>query len=347
MGQFVENIAEGDNLTGSLTLADDTICQYLRAATSWLRLNCDVIVPLYSNEGGSRKTEKLHPYISELLGQRRTWAQKNDKKEPLTGRILSTMGQLADEAKCGPQGELSMDCVLYDCCRLGIFTGSRLAEYGQGALPRNAPTDGWLPLPSSRDVPKEWRGKPCAFVASDFEFYNAHRTLVAHSDVKTGREEAVFVHVRFRYDKSNHNFTIRKYKQVTENPVCPVAAARSFIRRGPKILVNEDEPLAMFRAKNGRRHTVRGKHIQDFMRRACIRAHPDENHYLRRRINRLLTHSLRVTAAVALYNAGVDIDDISFRLRWNSDAVKLYIRDCYRTIGALTSRALAGAFADV
>ena len=87
--------------------------------------------------------------------------------------------------------------------------------------------------------------------------------------------------------------------------------------------------------------------IQQFMQQACKLAYPDPAHYLRIRIDRLMTHSLRVTAAVALHNAGVSLDDITFRLRWNSDAVRLYIRDCNRTIDELTSCAIAGAYADI
>jgi hypothetical protein len=129
--------------------------------------------------------------------------------------------------------------------------------------------------------------------------------------------------------------------------LCPVAAALSFTRRGPKLLNHEFEPLGMFIAKNSQRYTVRGRHVQRLIQDACRLAHPAPAHYLRQHIDRLMSHSLRVTAAVALHNAGVSLDDISFRLRWNSDAVKLYIRDCYRTIGDLTCRTLAGAYADV
>ena len=343
----MESLAAGDNLNGMLNMSDDTICQYLQSATSWMALHCGVAVPLYTNEGGTRKTEKLNPYISELLCQRRTWAKKKDKKEPLTGRIFDVMERLAYESRAGPQGDLSMDCVLYDCCSIGLFTGSRLAKYGQGVLPQNAPSDGWMPLPNSRDVPPEWQGKPSAFIADDFEFYDERQLLVSHSKVLAGRAEAVYVHVRFRYDKSNNNFTFRKYKRVPGHILCPVEAVLSFIRRGPSILVHNFEPLAMFIGKNGKRYSVRGRHIQEFMQRACKLAYPDEEHYLRRRIDRLMSHSLRVTAAVALHNAGVSLDDIAFRLRWNSDAVKLYIRDCYRTIGELTCRALAGAYSDI
>ena len=72
-------------------------------------------------------------------------------------------------------------------------------------------------------------------------------------------------------------------------------------------------------------------------------AHPDPKHYLRIHIKRLVSHSNRVTAAVALYNAGVKIEDIAFRLRWNSDAVRFYLRDCFRTVGELTERVVNGA----
>jgi hypothetical protein len=86
MGEYMESLAEGDNLNGKNDLSDDTICNYLRAAASWMLLHCGVAVPLYSNEGGTRKTEKLNPYLSELLAQRRTWAQKRKRRSLSQGR---------------------------------------------------------------------------------------------------------------------------------------------------------------------------------------------------------------------------------------------------------------------
>lgn len=65
---------------------------------------------------------------------------------------------------------------------------------------------------------------------------------------------------------------------------------------------------------------------------------------MRLHINRLMAHGIRVTAAVLLSNAGVAVDDISFRLRWNSDAVKLYLRDNDRMVSDLSSKVVAGAF---
>ena len=86
------------------------------------------------------------------------------------------------------------------------------------------------------------------------------------------------------------------------------------------------EPLGFFVAQNGRRYNILGAHVKQYLAEACFLAHPDENHYLRIHINTLVAHSFRVTAAVALHT-GVPIDVITVRLRWNSDAVKVYLRD--------------------
>jgi hypothetical protein len=70
----------------------------------------------------------------------------------------------------------------------------------------------------------------------------------------------------------------------------------------------------------------------------------DPNHYMHRNAHRVVGHSLRVTACVALHNAGVSLDDITFHLRWNSDAVKAYIRDCAHTVDELTGHVISRAY---
>jgi hypothetical protein len=99
-----------------------------------------------------------------------------------------------------------------------------------------------------------------------------------------------------------------------------------------------------FTAENGRRTNVSSSHVKIFLQQVCIRAHPEPNHYLRIHIDQLVSHSYRVTAAVALSNAGVSIDDITFRLRWNSDAVQRYLRDGTRAINELSFKAMKGAY---
>jgi hypothetical protein len=79
------------------------------------------------------------------------------------------------------------------------------------------------------------------------------------------------------------------------------------------------------------------------MRWACIEAHPDPDHFMRRNIHLLHSHSNRITAAVALHNADVPMEIIAARLRWSVESVKFYLRDCFRAIGQLTERAINGA----
>ena len=151
--------------------------------------------------------------------------------------------------------------------------------------------------------------------------------------------------VRFRYDKSQNNFTIKRFQRVMP-PFCLVRGVLSILERHHfDTARGEGEPLGFFFAQNGRYYNIQGTHVKQFLAEACFLAHPDKNHYLWLHINKLVAHSFRVTAAVALHNAGVPIDVITVRLRWNSDAVKVYLRDSEQLARTLSFKAMHGAFA--
>jgi hypothetical protein len=302
---------------------------------------------LFTQGDGSTPSDKLDPYLAEILASRRQWKRPAPKKEAFSAAMLTAMRDMAIAAVNSSKSDwLSRDAVLYDLVTLGIFTGSRLAEYGQSGLPTGSKADSWNVIPDTPDAPREWRGKPLAFLASDFKFYSANKILLSHAEVCDDPLRAIYVSVRFRYDKSKFNFTYRQFKRVQHSHLCPVAAAVRIIRRGHigDLLAPRSEPLGMFRGKNGQRYTVRGHHVAKFLKEACIRAHPDPNHYMRLHIDRFMAHCIRVTGAVLLSNAGVPVDDIAFRLRWKSDAVKLYLRDNDRLVDELTSKVVAGAY---
>ena len=88
---------------------------------------------------------------------------------------------------------------------------------------------------------------------------------------------------------------------------------------------------------------LKADHVKNIMRDACIHAHPDPDHYMRKHIHLLHSHSNRITAAVALFNADVPIEQIAARLRWSVESVKHYLCECYTKIGALTTKAIEGA----
>jgi hypothetical protein len=59
-------------------------------------------------------------------------------------------------------------------------------------------------------------------------------------------------------------------------------------------------------------------------------------------IDRIMAHSNRVRACLALHQAGVVVEDIAFRLRWQVPSVQFYIHESYSKIGDLTQKAVAG-----
>jgi DNA-binding NarL/FixJ family response regulator len=79
------------------------------------------------------------------------------------------------------------------------------------------------------------------------------------------------------------------------------------------------------------------------MRQACVDAFPDLNHHLRQHVSQEDSYSNRVTAAVALANAGCTINEIAYQLRCKPESVEHYLRCCYKQIGALTEAAIRGS----
>jgi hypothetical protein len=346
-GVYLQEVARGDNLTGRDDISDDTIRLYLSAANAYFRFRYNVLTPVFTQGNGSVQSDKLDPYLAEILASRRNWKRPAPKKETISTPMLDAMLSMASAAcSLSKDGWLSRDAVLYDFVILGIFTGSRLAEYGQSNLPPGSKADGWNVIPDNPDVPQEWRNHPVAFLASDFKFYSSAKILLTHHEVDADPHRAAYVSIRFRYDKSKFNFIYRQFRRNTDSHLCAVSAAARIIRRARTgiLLDHRAEPLGMVRGKNGQRYTIRGHHVAKFLKDACLKAHPDPNHYTRLHIDQFMAHCLRVTAAVLLSNAGVPVDDISFRLRWNSDAVLLYIRDNDRLVDDLTARVVAGAF---
>jgi hypothetical protein len=181
IGTYMQALKNGDNHKNLDDLCTDTIMGYIHAAALYLETQCNITVPLYIQKGGAHKQNTLNPFLSNLLVDRRNWKKKRDKKEPLTGSILDAMLELV---ALDPQGILSAMSAVYDWCHFGLFTGSRLGEYGQSKPPKGAPND-WFAAtaPNSKDVPAEWHGKPLAFIEEDFTFYTSKKIALSRDAV--------------------------------------------------------------------------------------------------------------------------------------------------------------------
>ena len=122
------------------------------------------------------------------------------------------------------------------------------------------------------------------------------------------------MHIRFRYDKGPENFVTKKFRRVPNNFLCSVQAVTLILSRADRLGIPVAFPIGAFRpfgAPPGQFVFLTRQDVAEVMQAACIRAYPNPDHYLRRNIRLLQSHSNRVTAAVALSNAGVPIDIIA------------------------------------
>lgn len=110
--------------------------------------------------------------------------------------------------KCDDHVLLSLCWAALDWTALGLHTGSCLAEYGQS---KTQPGELFTRVPNSPDTGR-WAGMPLAFICDDFTFYDV--SLKCHPYQECLRESSLPTHVciRFCFDKSKNNFTIRKFK---------------------------------------------------------------------------------------------------------------------------------------
>jgi hypothetical protein len=81
------------------------------------------------------------------------------------------------------------------------------------------------------------------------------------------------------------------------------------------------------------------------MRTTCLATYPNLEYFLHKNASRIVAHSLRVTAAVALFNMNYSIEEIAYRLRWQPQSVQRYKRECAKHSDERTKSAMEGACA--
>ena len=142
----------------------------------------------------------------------------------------------------------------------------------------------------------------------------------------------------------SRNFTIRKFRRSGHKFLCRVLAAISIIVRALALRVPRTCPIGVNRVSpTGSFTYLRSIDICTRMPKVCKLAHPASMDYYHDKSKLMVSHSNRVTAAVALANAGLSIDAIAFRLRWLPQSVQHYLREYSSGIGKLTLDAVMGA----
>jgi hypothetical protein len=344
IGAFIDEVKSGNNIQG-LHLTGQSLRNYTTAAALCFQLLTGTMPQYYDQTTLTQKRIYLHPYLHDKISQRTTWSNPTTQKEPFTYRMLSLHASyhLKRSHKDSFSTFFSLNHVVWDWLRLGVFTGSRVAEYAQSGLKRN---QRYQCIPNTPDA-GQWAGQPLAFIRADFTFFDTHQCCVPHPCVFERYRQGALgsLHVRFRFDKSKQNFVIRKFANTKDSILNPIDAAVSILRRADMLKVPLVEPMGVYSQSGIHLFLfLRDYHITPILRAMCRLAYPDETHYLRVHIDRLVPHSNRVTAAVCLKMGGATDKDIAFRLRWNIASVPTYLRECFQEIGPIMTSTLQGAF---
>jgi len=228
IGAFLEDIKSGNNIQ-KIQLSGQSLRNYTTAAALCIQLLTGTMPQYFDLATLSQKRVYLHPYLHDKIAQRLTWAKPTPQKEPFTYRMLSIHACTHLNSKTKEKTAIfqSLNHVVWDWLRLGVFTGSRVAEYTQTALKKH---QRYQIIPKGTDA-GPWAGQPIAFIREDFSFYTSENCCVPHKLVLRAHKKGTIamVHIRFRFDKSKHNFTIRKFQVTTDTILNPVDAAVSIL----------------------------------------------------------------------------------------------------------------------
>jgi hypothetical protein len=350
LAAYLHAVADGDNLLSLKLIGPAALCGYLTSASEAITLltrkECSYLDPTTL----ANKRPKTLPMLGEIIRQRSAWKAPLPRKEPFT---LAMIDALRDFLQAQTQRSsithvfLISEYAVYDWLRLGVFTGSRISEYGQTSTARSKITGKrYACIPNSPDA-GPWANQPLAFLAEDFTFYSATAILVDNRFclLNTALEHIWELHIRFRFDKSKNNFTIRKFTRLPGMRFDPVIAAINIIRRAHILGILPGEPLGQYRAIGSSVNSLlQDSHVRDHLRMACRLAYPDPRHYCRIHILGLVAHSNRVTAALCLKLGGASDEEIAFRLRWHIASVPTYLRECFHGIDTMMQKAINGVY---
>ncbi|MGL4351738.1 MAG: hypothetical protein ACRCT2_14470, partial [Plesiomonas shigelloides] len=243
--------------------------------------------------------------------------------------------------KEGLKAFLDLQSLVYDTQMLGLFTGSRVSEYAQSKGARDKVSR----VPARPGTPAN-EAMAVAFVASDFEFLSAEGHKLTHEVTLESPHRAVQLNITFRHDKSGRSYTVRKYGRGSHE-LCPITAAVRLLQRATILQIAPKDPICAYQTpKQKQRKWLQAREVTSIMRLICLATYKDPEHYLHKNYTLMSSHSNRVTAAVALSQTGMTIDDIAQRLRWKPESVAFYLRESARDIGQFTANAISGAQRD-
>jgi len=260
-------------------------------------------------------------YVTILLKAVHKYEKVARRREMIYDDMFHDM--LAHAKLRDPDGR---EAAILDWLILSRYTGFRAAEYCQTSTRQYEEVE----VP-----PSLWEGERAkAFIASDFEFFDERYRPMTNITAQTDISSVRYVRIRWRWQKNlDHGECIPYERDLASPAFCPVRAALRIYQRALRLGVRASHPIGVFRktSKSGgvpRSHYqyVRGREdIQAFIRASAARVFGLSSKDPA--LNNWTSHSPRVTACNLLHRQNVSDSYIQQRLRWRSDAFKVYLRN--------------------
>lgn len=217
----------------------------------------------------------------------------------------------------------SLEASLIDWIYLGRFVGYRSIEWCQV---------------KQRDYHKidhpNWEGpRSYAFIADDFQFYNAQKQPI-YDLAEAAPSDISYFTLRFRKQKNNRNYELIPYFRDLHNPeFCAVEAAFRIRQRAARLKTPAEEPVGVYLCKKGKyanqRCFITSKQVATFLQ--AIASKVFKLRVTDKALRRWTSHSIRVTACNLLHRQGFSDTYIQTRLRWRSNAFLDYLRNTLYT----------------
>lgn len=338
LATYIENVANGHNPKKDKTLIRATLVDYLAAAIKpsnnfgnedyrWANLNAKK--PVYTED------------IKDVLDQRKKWSKKNTSYEPLVydflQELFKTQKGLCNSSR---QGSLGLYPLVFWSIIVACFTGSRVSEY---ATSKKRPNEEFPTVPNE-PCAGDFAGLPLAFVHSDIVFLTRGYAQLN----KRQRRQAQKIKIRFKFDKSTYNNVWRFYSDTDHDWFSIIEASLQLVERAEALGIDDDsKPLTAFLDHDTNNlKFLTARHVNAVLKNVAKKIYT-KNHPMYEAINHTSSHSARVTAALALINSGLSIDETAHRLRWNSKAILRYLRESMFRVDDMTEKALKGAMDNI
>ena len=295
---YTKMISTGENIVNKGCLRSDTVAAYLGEVNQlFLKSNLQKPIDLANR---SLQTTILYKNIR---------AEENVAKQrrPLTNMTVAKILELGKRNTPN-----SKEALIADLIGFASQVGPRAAEIVQ----KTKKVVGIHTYPSGKTVIK-------AICADRVKFYDNNGREV--KDPVKDYKRVKTMKLIWVIQKNRRNGEIITYVTNAENPdLCVVIATINMIRRARSLKQPENMPLCVYADKDGNMKYLTANELTQYIRKCTALAHPDMT---AEELSYYSCHSFRVWACILLHQQGKSGDYIRVRLRWLSEAYRVYLRD--------------------